>query len=237
MFKGINLWSSPRNLSTALMYSFAQRKDTTVVDEPLFGHFLKTSGAQRPSRDEVLDSMETDGNAIIQQVLTKDYPTDFVFFKHIANHMIDLDKAFLSEMKNIILTRDPAAMINSFVRNVESPNYEDTAYGYQRELVKYFNEERIAFSVFDSEAIRSHPEKSLRRMCDSLEIPFDLAMLSWESGPIKEDGVWAKYWYDAIHKSTGFLKGTSEDVQVADEYKGLEEECRKDFDFLMSYAQ
>ena len=37
----ICLWSGPRNVSTALMYSFAQRPDTRVVDEPLYGHYLR----------------------------------------------------------------------------------------------------------------------------------------------------------------------------------------------------
>ena len=32
----INLISGPRNVSTALMYSFAQRSDTSVVDEPFY---------------------------------------------------------------------------------------------------------------------------------------------------------------------------------------------------------
>ena len=32
----IALWSGPRNVSTALMYSFRQRPDTTVIDEPLY---------------------------------------------------------------------------------------------------------------------------------------------------------------------------------------------------------
>jgi len=34
--KKISLWSGPRNISTAIMYSFAQRYDTQVVDEPLY---------------------------------------------------------------------------------------------------------------------------------------------------------------------------------------------------------
>ena len=33
----ISLWSGPRSMSTALMYSFAQRSDTRVLDEPLYG--------------------------------------------------------------------------------------------------------------------------------------------------------------------------------------------------------
>ncbi|MEL6485451.1 MAG: sulfotransferase family protein, partial [Bacteroidota bacterium] len=30
--KRVCLWSGPRNISTALMYSFAQRQDTRVYD-------------------------------------------------------------------------------------------------------------------------------------------------------------------------------------------------------------
>ena len=43
MNKIICLWSSPRNISTALMYSFAQREDTEVVDEALYAHYLLQS--------------------------------------------------------------------------------------------------------------------------------------------------------------------------------------------------
>ena len=32
----IAMWSGPRNLSTALMYSFAARGDCTVWDEPFY---------------------------------------------------------------------------------------------------------------------------------------------------------------------------------------------------------
>lgn len=50
----INLIATPRSLSTSLMYSFAQRSDTTVIDEPLFGVFLRQSDAYRPSREETM---------------------------------------------------------------------------------------------------------------------------------------------------------------------------------------
>ena len=48
------LWSGPRNVSTALLYSFAQRADTRAVDEPLYAHYLRVSGADHPGRDAVL---------------------------------------------------------------------------------------------------------------------------------------------------------------------------------------
>ena len=52
MNKPICLWSCPRNVSTALMYAFAQREDTQVFDEPLYAHYLKVSGAIAPWKRE-----------------------------------------------------------------------------------------------------------------------------------------------------------------------------------------
>ncbi|MGD8481270.1 MAG: sulfotransferase family protein, partial [Gammaproteobacteria bacterium] len=49
--KRVCMWSGPRNVSTAMMYSFAQRPDTRVLDEPLYGHYLKSSGARHPGRE------------------------------------------------------------------------------------------------------------------------------------------------------------------------------------------
>jgi hypothetical protein len=43
------------------MYSFAQRSDCRVVDEPLYAHFLRVSGAARPYRDAVLATQDNDG--------------------------------------------------------------------------------------------------------------------------------------------------------------------------------
>ena len=39
----IAMWSGPRNISTALMRSFENRKDTFVSDEPFYAYFLKES--------------------------------------------------------------------------------------------------------------------------------------------------------------------------------------------------
>lgn len=56
----VAMWSGPRNLSTALMYSFAARDDFNVVDEPFYGAFLKATGIDHPMRAETLASMELD---------------------------------------------------------------------------------------------------------------------------------------------------------------------------------
>ena len=63
------MWSGPRNVSTALLYSFAQRADTRAVDEPLYAHYLRVSGADHPGRDAVLAAQENDGEAVVRELV------------------------------------------------------------------------------------------------------------------------------------------------------------------------
>ena len=42
------------------MYSFAQRADTRVLDEPLYGHFLVHTDAERPCREATLAARPSD---------------------------------------------------------------------------------------------------------------------------------------------------------------------------------
>ncbi|WZY74295.1 hypothetical protein YC2023_006535 [Brassica napus] len=65
----IHSWSAPRSLSTSLMYSFAQRDDIEVVDEPLYAAFLKATGVDRPYRDEVLSKMEYNGHKVVNDII------------------------------------------------------------------------------------------------------------------------------------------------------------------------
>ena len=59
----IFLWSGPRNISTTLMYSFAQRKDTKVFDEPLYAFYLSQTDAKEyhPDAELIINSMENNG--------------------------------------------------------------------------------------------------------------------------------------------------------------------------------
>ena len=55
--KIIHAISGPRNISTALMYSFASRPTCLVVDEPFYGIYLKNNNLAHPGRDEILSQM------------------------------------------------------------------------------------------------------------------------------------------------------------------------------------
>ena len=74
MTKRIHLISGPRNISTALMYSFGNRADTNIVDEPLYAHYLHTHpDAKHPSGEEILNSQSTNLNAVLKNMFFNQY--------------------------------------------------------------------------------------------------------------------------------------------------------------------
>jgi hypothetical protein len=221
----IALWSGPRNISTALMYSFANRSDTAVVDEPLFGYFLKQTGAWRPSREEVLATMETDPNKVIHSLLEPSTDMPVYFMKHMANQLIDLDLAFVNHFKNVILIRDPRDVLLSYSKQVEEPTLLDTAYKMQADLVDHFNKVGTPFIVLNAKNILLNSEGQIRVLCDKLDIHFQSSMLNWVAGPREEDGVWAKYWYQSVHESTGFGPYREKDEELPSNLSPLYDEC------------
>lgn len=200
------VWSGPRTISTALMYSFAQRRDTTVVDEPLYAHYLRVTPADayHPGAAEVLRSMDADGNRVVRDVLLGEYETPVVFFKQMTHHLVELDLDFLGHMTNVLLTRDPHDMLRSYAAVVEAPSVADTGYPQSVWLLGELSRRGQDPAVVDSTAALTDPESILRQLCARIGIAFDPGMLSWEAGPRPEDGVWAPHWYAAVHRSTGF---------------------------------
>jgi uncharacterized protein (DUF305 family) len=97
--KIINLISGPRNLSTALMYSFSQRPDTKVIDEPFYAHYLYTTGIDHPGRKETLMSMSTDINKVLDNIFNNNN-CEILFLKNMAHHHQQMDLGFLENMTN-----------------------------------------------------------------------------------------------------------------------------------------
>ena len=59
--------------------------------------------------------------------------------------------------------------------------------------------------VIDTDLLKRFPEQILKEVCLRIDISFDRSMLQWPSGPKSCDGLWARYWYDGVHATTGFL--------------------------------
>ncbi|MDX1447769.1 MAG: sulfotransferase family protein [Acidimicrobiia bacterium] len=223
----ICMWSGPRTISTALMYSFAQRSDTTVVDEPLYAHYLRVTPASsyHPGADEVMASMETDGRRVVSDVILGDYPTPVVFFKQMTHHLVALDTSFLDQTVNVILTRDPHDMLRSYAAVVDAPSVNDTGYPQNAALYDDLVSRGQDPIVIDSTRTLRDPESVLVQLCERIGIPFDPAMLGWEAGPRPEDGVWARHWYGSVHRSTGFGPPRSHRGPMPSHLVPLLEEC------------
>ncbi|MHC4862396.1 MAG: sulfotransferase-like domain-containing protein [Planctomycetota bacterium] len=198
----ICLWSGPRNVSTALMYSFAQRPDTRVVDEPLYAHYLERTGAPHPGREEVLAAQESDGRRVVSDVILGPCDRPVLFLKQMAHHLVDLDRAFLERTENVLLVRDPREMLPSLVQNVPDPTLRDTGLEMQAALLDELRALGREPPVLDARELLLDPEGVLERLCATLGLEFSPEMLAWEPGPRPEDGA---HWYANVHVSRGFV--------------------------------
>lgn len=234
--KRICLWSSPRNLSTAIMYSFAQRPDTLVFDEPLYAHYLKLTGSDHPGTEEVLQSQEQDGQKVVENVLLAPYEKPIAFFKQMTHHLIALDERFLAKMINIIFIRDPKQIIASYAQVRPNVTMQDVGIARQWELYNTLISNKHSCIVLDSNEILKNPQKVLTQLCEALEIPFDKSMLHWPAGPKSEDGVWAKYWYANVHKSTGWQKQETSSRELPSYLEALHQEGKVFYDLLYQHS-
>ncbi len=234
--KTVCLWSGPRNVSTALMYSFAQRPDTRVVDEPLYGHYLKTSGADHPGGAEVVQTMNCEGDSVMRTLLDYEDPQKPVLFiKHMAHHLLGLDLSFLDQTSSAFLIRDPKDMLPSLTVQLPQAGLADTGFKRQWQLVRKLRSMGQSPVIIDSRELLRNPAGVLETFCRQIDIEFLPAMLSWPAGPIAEDGIWAKHWYHSVHKSVGFAKYLAR-KNFPDKLLPLLDECQPYYDKLFAGA-
>ena len=202
--KKIMLWSSPRNISTALMYSFAQRSDTKVVDEPFYAYYLThvNTKVDHPGKREIINSQSSSFNEIVSK-MEMFMKKDVLFIKNMTHHLAKTNVNFSRNWYHVILTRSPQNAYISFKKVISNPTVLDLGYKEQYAIALKFQKKNIPFYILSSEELLNSPKKELENLCDYLKINFDNNMLSWDRGGIKEDGIWAKYWYENVHKSQG----------------------------------
>ena len=212
MTDGVRLamWSGPRNISTALMRSWENRPDTRVVDEPLYAFYLHETQLNHPGRDEIIAAGETDWRIVTAELTA---PTEGVYYqKHMTHHLIPkLPRDWITQLTNVLLIRDPAEVVASYIRSRSDVVAEDIGLVQQTEL---FDQLGDAVPVIDCADFLRDPEGYLRWLCDHVGVEFTDRMLHWPVGPRDSDGVWAPYWYDAVQASTGFEAYRPRDVQV-----------------------
>jgi hypothetical protein len=219
------------------MYSFAQHPHVAVIDEPLYGHYLRASKAQHPGRDEVINAMNCDGNAVISELLQRqaESPLPRLFMKHMAHHLLALDLSFLAQTSNIFLIRDPQEMLPSLTVQLPHAGLSDTGLRQQWLLFSKLTQDGMHPVVLDSRELLLDPRSVLRQLCKALDLRFFEDMLSWPAGPRPEDGVWAPHWYHTVHQSTGFAPYTTKS-DFPPQLKPLLDECRPWYERLYAHA-
>ena len=170
----IAMWSGPRNLSTAMMRSFGSRADTFVSDEPFYGCFLKTSGADHPMREEVIAAMDCDWRSVMA-TLRGDAPdgSPIWYQKHMWHHMVGpIGYEDFAGFTHAFLIREPERMIASYLRKRESAAFEN--FGLERQAEFFEREaERLgrAPPVIDANDVLANPAGVLSKLCDGARNP------------------------------------------------------------------
>ena len=221
------VWSGPRNLSTALMRSWESRPDTVVIDEPLYAHYLKATGLDHPGRDEVIDAGQTDWREVVAALLGPVPDGARVFYqKHMAHHLLPgIERGWVGGLTNVLLIRDPREVVASYMRSRGDVTAEDLGLAQQARLYDELVAAGPPPPVIDARDFLLHPESHLRAMCRHVGLDFDARMLAWPSGRRDSDGVWSRYWYEAVWESTGFADYRPRHPQLHGPAAAVAEEC------------
>ncbi|MDH3651304.1 MAG: hypothetical protein OEQ53_16575 [Saprospiraceae bacterium] len=230
----VHLISSPRTISTALMYSFAQRSDMKVMDEPYYGVYLSNSNVIHPIRSKILDTMPHQQDLVTDLIL-QTAKSSSVFVKNIASHFLALDPSFCRDWCNVFLIREPAQIISSFDKVISNPKMSDLGIFQQRQLFDWLTETSDRRpTVIDSNDILDAPAQMLERLCKEIGISFESEMLHWNPGPKPFDGIWAPYWYRNTHLSSGFLPRVPKSITLSRRLHPLHKEADIHYNYLYS---
>lgn len=235
----IAMWSGPRNLSTALMRSFGNRADCFVTDEPLYAHYLKTTGRPHPGAEEVIAKHDSDWRSVAAW-LTGPVPggKPVWYQKHMTHHLLpQIERGWLAQLTHCFLLRDPREVLPSLDAKFAKPTLADTGMAQQWEIFEFVREHTgDTPPVIDAADLLRDPRKVLGALCHALELEFDANMLHWPAGRRDTDGVWAKHWYHNVEKSTGFGPERTQSAVLEPYLVPLLEECRPYYDRLRAHC-
>ena len=164
--KRIQCWSGPRNISTALMYSWRQRADTTVYDEPFYGYYLNLDDRSHPGVADVLASQSTDADVVIRDVILGPCPTPVFYLKQMAHHLRGVDRSHLAKTENLLLVRDPTEMLASLSVQLPNCDLSDTGLVESVELLDAILDTGGSPLVIESQALLRDPPGVLAKVCE-----------------------------------------------------------------------
>jgi Sulfotransferase domain len=234
----VAMWSGPRNVSTALMRAWGNRPDTFVIDEPFYAVYLKATGKKHPGADEVIATGETDWRKVVAQLTGPlPYGKRIFFQKQMTHHLLaEVDREWLASVTNCFLIRDPRDVIASYLKKREDPALEDLGFLQQAEIFDFICARTDAPPpVIDARDVLQDPKRTLELLCDAVGVEFSESMLSWPPGSRETDGIWAKYWYGEVAKSTSFQPYRPTSNEVPARLHAIYQHCYECYQRLYKY--
>ena len=145
----VGMWSGPRNVSTAMMRSFENREDTVVVDEPFYAAYLVRTGIDHPGRASVIASQPTDPAEVVARLRGPLQDGVTVHYaKQMSHHLAaDQDLEWTHDFRNVLLVRDPAEVVSSYVRSREACEPEDIGLWQQVRLLEQLHSSALAVEL------------------------------------------------------------------------------------------
>jgi len=234
----IGMWSGPRNISTAMMRSWGNRADTAVVDEPFYAFYLKRTGKNHPGANEIIAQGETDWQKVVNHLSALMPAGKRIFFqKQMTHHILpEIDRDWIIGLTNCFLIRNPREVILSYIKKNPEPRLEDLGFIQQQKIFEFVRDETATVpTVIEARDVLQNPEQTLRSLCDAIGVDFDPAMLSWPAGLRDSDGIWAKYWYDEVARSTSFRSYQPRKGMIPNRLREIYEQCRECYERLYEH--
>jgi hypothetical protein len=232
------MWSGPRNISTAMMRAWGNRPDTIVIDEPFYAYYLKVTGKEHPGANEVIATGETDWRKVVER-LTGPIPDGKRIFyqKQMTHHLLsEVDREWLAGVTHCFLIRDPREVIVSYIKKQGDPTLQDLGFVQQEEIFDWVRARTGATPpVVDARDVIEDPNRILGLLCDAVGVAFTEAMLSWPSGLRETDGIWAKYWYGEVAKSTSFEPYRAKHAEIPKHLREIHDPCGECYERLYEH--
>ncbi len=221
-----------------MMRSWGNRADTVVIDEPFYAYYLKATGKKHPGAADVIAQGETDWRKVVNQLTALVPSAKRIYFqKQMTHHLLpEIDRRWIVDLTNCFLIRDPREVILSYIKKNPEPTLEDLGFVQQQKIFDLVRGRTGAVPpVVDAKDVLQNPEHVLRLLCDAIGVEFGEDMLSWPGGLRETDGIWAKYWYDEVARSTSFQPYERREGTVPDRLREIYERCRECYDRLYKY--
>jgi hypothetical protein len=153
-----------------------------------------------------------------------------------AHHIFKYsDLSWIKHVTNLFLIRDPKEVIVSYQKRFPLNSHLQLGYNQQVQIAKIIADFSGEFPiVINAKDVLINPKKTIKILCDMLNIDFEEQMLSWPSGKRDSDGVWAPHWYSEVEKTTAFQPYSQKNVVLDSKWNEIYNSCMADYEFLNS---